>query len=143
KNGLAGDRLSCHRFCANYFRLQLHCAALNLLVRLRPVIADPPTLAELGKQRPDQVPVKDPSLPVEALTGVERRRYHNYRRRLDPLGQGHIDTWRTMLIKVAGEVTQSVRRVVVTIPAHWPHLDCFRHVCRRIADLRCGAQAPT
>ncbi|MCP4246662.1 MAG: hypothetical protein GY778_06405, partial [bacterium] len=143
KNGLAGDRLSCHRFCANYFRLQLHCAALNLLVRLRPVIADPPTLAELGKQRPDQVPVKDPSLPVEALTGVERRRYHNYRRRLDPLGQGHIDTWRTMLIKVAGEVTQSVRRVVVTIPAHWPHLDWFRHVCRRIADLRCGAQAPT
>lgn len=143
KNGLAGDRLSCHRFLANYFRLQLHCAALNLLIRLRPVIADPPTLAECGKQGADQVPVKDPSLPVEALAGKERHRYHNYRRRLDPLGQGHIDTWRTMLIKVAGQVTQSVRRIVVTIPAHWPHLDWFRKVCRRIADLRCSAQAPT
>ena len=107
------------------------------------MIADPPTLAACGKQTPDQVPVKDPSLPVEALIGKERRRYHNYRRRLDPLGQGHIDTWRTMLIKVAGEVTQSVRRIVVTIPAHWPHLDWFRHVCQRIAALPAGAQVPT
>jgi hypothetical protein len=143
KNGLAGDRLSCHRFCANYFRLQLHCAALNLLVRLRSLVADPPTLAEFGKQKPDEVTVVDPMLPVESLTGHERRRYHNYRRRLDPLGQGHIDTWRTMLIKVAGQVTQSARRILVTIPGHWPHLDWFHRVCRRIADLRCGAQAPT
>jgi hypothetical protein len=143
KNGLAGDRLSCHRFLANYFRLQLHCAALNLLIRLRPVIADPPTLAECGKQGVDQVPVKDPSLPVEALAGKERHRYHNYRRRLDPLGQGQIETWRTMLIKVAGEVTQSVRRIVVTIPAHWPHLDWFHKVCQAIAAFRPGAQAFT
>jgi len=143
KNGLAGDRLSCHRFLANYFRLQLHCAALNLLIRLRPVIADPPALAEYGKQKPDQVPVNDPSLPVEALAGQERRRYHNYRRRLDPLGQGHIDTWRTMLIKVAGEVTRSVRRIVVTIPAHWPHLNWFRKVCQRIAALPGRAQVST
>lgn len=148
KNGLAGDRLSCHRFCAQRrirrcFRLQLHCAALNLLVRLRPVIADPPVLAAQGKQRPDQVPVIDPELPIEALAGKERQRYHNYRRRLDPLGQGHIETWRTLLIKVAGEVTQSVRRIVVTIPAHWPHLDWFLHVCQRIADATACAPAPT
>lgn len=143
KNGLAGDRLSCHRFLANYFRLQLHCAALNLLIRLRPIIADPPTLAACGEQKSDQVPVNDPSLPVEALAGEERRRYHNYRRRLDPLGQGHIDTWRTMLIKVAGEVTRSVRRIVITIPAHWPHLDWFRKVCQRIADLPARAQVST
>src|SRR5262249_22399868 len=32
---LAGDRLSDHRFCANYFRLYLHAAALNLLALLR------------------------------------------------------------------------------------------------------------
>lgn len=31
KNGLAMDRLSCHRFMANFFRLLLHTAALNLL----------------------------------------------------------------------------------------------------------------
>ena len=46
KEGFAGDRLSCHRFMANYFRLQLHVAGLNLLIRLRPHIADPPTLRE-------------------------------------------------------------------------------------------------
>jgi len=31
KNGLAMDRLSCHRFLANFFRLLLHTAAFNLL----------------------------------------------------------------------------------------------------------------
>jgi len=30
---MAMDRLSDHRFCANYFRLYLHAAALNLLVK--------------------------------------------------------------------------------------------------------------
>ena len=35
KGGLGMDRLSDHRFCANYFRLYLHAAAMNLLVRLR------------------------------------------------------------------------------------------------------------
>ena len=135
--------VSCHRFLANYFRLQLHCAALNLLIRLRAVIAEPPTLAEYGKQGADQVPVKDPSLPVEALAGKERHRYHNYRCQLDPLGQGQIETWRTMLIKVAGQVTQSVRRIVITIPAHWPHLEWFGKVCQAIAAFRPGAQAFT
>lgn len=31
KNGLRMDRLSCHRFMANFFRLLLHTAAFNLL----------------------------------------------------------------------------------------------------------------
>ena len=37
KNGFAADRLSCHRFVANQFRLLLHSAAYNLanLFRLR------------------------------------------------------------------------------------------------------------
>lgn len=35
KNGLSMDRLSCHRFMANFFRLQLHTAALNLLNAVR------------------------------------------------------------------------------------------------------------
>jgi hypothetical protein len=35
KNGLHMDRLSCHRFKANFFRLLLHVAALNLLGALR------------------------------------------------------------------------------------------------------------
>lgn len=145
KEGFSGDRLSCHRFMANYFRLQLHVAGLNLLIRLRQHIADPPALRawdeyDLDRQR---VPVKDPTLPTEALANEERRRYQNYRRRKDPLGRGQIETWRTMLIKVAGEVTQSVRRIFVTIPAHWPHLNWFRHVCQHIAAMSGSAQAPT
>jgi hypothetical protein len=35
KNGLHMDRLSCHRFMANFFRLQLHTAAMNLLNAVR------------------------------------------------------------------------------------------------------------
>jgi hypothetical protein len=35
KNGLCADRLSCHRFMANFFRLLLHTAALNLLNAIR------------------------------------------------------------------------------------------------------------
>jgi hypothetical protein len=35
KNGLCMDRLSCHRFMANFFRLILHTAAMNLLNALR------------------------------------------------------------------------------------------------------------
>lgn len=35
KNGLHMDRLSCHRFMANFFRLLLHVGAINLLGALR------------------------------------------------------------------------------------------------------------
>jgi hypothetical protein len=35
KNGLKMDRLSCHRFLANFFRLLMHAAAMNLLNALR------------------------------------------------------------------------------------------------------------
>lgn len=35
KNGLKMDRLSCHRFLANFLRLLLHAAAFNLLAALR------------------------------------------------------------------------------------------------------------
>jgi hypothetical protein len=145
KEGFAGDRLSCHRFLANYFRLQLYVGGLNLLIRLRSLITDPPVLRAMDEYDPDRkrVPVEDPSLPVEALADKERRRYQNYRRRMDPLGRGQIETWRTMLIKVAGEVTQSARRILVTIPTHWPHLEWFQHVCQRIAAYSGCAQVPT
>jgi len=143
KCGLAADRLSCHRFVANYFRLCLHGVALNLLVQLRRVVADPPALRAWDEADPERVPVADPGLPVAALAGVERRRYHNYRQRRDPLGQGHISTWQTLLIKVAGEVIQSARRILIRLPAHWPHLPYFRHVCDRLAQWRAGALAST
>ena len=39
KNGLKADRLSCHRFVANQFRLFLHMAAYWLVLRLRNALA--------------------------------------------------------------------------------------------------------
>lgn len=141
KRGVMADRLSCHRYLANYFRLQLHAAALNLAVRLRRVVAAPPTLTASGDPDSSRVPVADPALPVAALAGAERRRYHNRRRQQDPLGEGHLSTWRMMVIKVAGEVIQTTRRIVVRLPSHWPHLEWFRHICRCIA--RRSVQAVT
>lgn len=135
KTELLGDRLSCHRFLANYFRLMLHAAALNLLVRLRRVVADPPPLTTSDDRWGDAVPVVDPTVPVEALHGEERRRYQRYRRQRDPLGQGHITTWRMMLIKVACQVIQSTRRILIRLPAQWPHLSWFRRVCAGVNDL--------
>jgi hypothetical protein len=46
KNGLHMDRLSCHRFLANFFRLLLHTAAMNLLNAQR----DDPHLPEVLRQ---------------------------------------------------------------------------------------------
>jgi hypothetical protein len=124
KRDLAMDRLSDHRFKANYFRLYLHAAALNLLVRLRREIADPP-------------PVPPEGVPATALGGAARQRYHRLRRQRDPLGEGQPWTWRTLLIKVAASVVVSTRRVVVLLSGSWPHGDYYRqvsaHVCRRPA----------
>src|SRR5215831_1400945 len=51
KCDLAMDRLSDHRFVANYFRLYLHAAAMNLLVRLRRFIAEPLPAAAPSAER--------------------------------------------------------------------------------------------
>ena len=119
KRDLAMDRLSDHRFKANYFRLYLHAAALNLLVRLRREIADPP-------------PVPAESVPAASLVGAERQRYQRQRRQRDPLGEGQPWTWRTLLIKVAASVVVSTRRVLVLLSGSWPHLDYYRRVSEHI-----------
>jgi hypothetical protein len=121
KCGLAMDRLSDHRFCANYFRLYLHALAMNLLVRLRRVVAEPPPVA-----------TSEEALPAEAQTGAERQRRFRERRQRDPLGEGHPCTWRLLLIKVAAEVVVSVRRVVIRLSRSWPHLGWYQRVCQRL-----------
>jgi Transposase DDE domain group 1 len=122
KRGLQADRLSDHRFLANFFRLYLHAAALNLLVRLRhAVVLSPPTTAELG------LPAE---LPVTAIEEPNRKRFFNRRRERDPLGEGFACTWRTRLIKVAAEIITRARRVIVRLSASWPHLDHFWAVSR-------------
>jgi hypothetical protein len=141
KCDLAMDRLSDHRFVANYFRLYLHAAAMNLLVRLRRSIAEPlaaPTGAapQTMACQPGEVslPADAMCVPVEALTGSARQRHFPQRRRRDPLGEGHPRTWSTLLIKVAAEVIVRTRRVVVRLSSSWPHLDWYRRVCERLRD---------
>jgi hypothetical protein len=96
KVDLQMDRLSDHRFVANYFRLYLHASALNLLVRLRREVAELPAVSAAA--------------PPE-----EKKRQENRRRREDPLGEGQPCTWRSRLIKVAAVVTVSCRRVWVRL----------------------------
>jgi len=120
KCGLGMDRLSDHRFVANYFRLYLHAAALNLLVRLRREIAAPP-------------PAPEGEVPVEALTGEARKHYQNARRREDPLGRGQPATWQLLLIKVAASVIVSCRRIVVRLSGSWPNRDYFEHISQHVS----------
>lgn len=117
KLGLCGSRLSDHRFVANFFRLYLHCLALNMLVRLRHEVAAPPT-----------EPVTE--IPFEAESHYVRRTYFSRRYRHDPLGEGQACTWRTRLIKVAAQIVVSTRRVLVRLSNTWPHLKHFHQVGR-------------
>jgi hypothetical protein len=110
KDGFQADRLSDHRYMANLFRLYMHAAACNLLVRLRRAAGDPP---------PESLAAE---LPVEALAGKKRHDYFNRRREQDPLGEGQPCTWRTRLIKVAAQILVTSRRVVVRLSGCWPYL---------------------
>ena len=131
---LHAGRLSDHRFLANFFRLYLHTAALNLLVRLRhAVVGVTPTSAELGQPA---------ELPTEALDEPARRKFFNKRRDRDPLGGGFACTWRSRLIKVAAEVITRSRRVIVRLSGSWPHLDQFLKVSRAVSGRRIASPSP-
>lgn len=121
------DRLSDHRFLANFFRLYLHAAALNLLVRLRRATALPdPAPRELGLNT---------SLPAHALDEPHRRKFFQRRRDRDPLREGFACTWRTRLIKVAAEVVTRARRVIVRFSGSWPHLEYLLRVGRAVLEV--------
>jgi hypothetical protein len=125
KCDLAVDRTSDHRFLANFFRLYLHAAAHNLLVRLRRAFASPPPMPVPRPLFPDE---HSPA-PSPASTTASRRRYFSRRRQADPLGEGQPCTWRSLLIKVAAEVVVSSRRVLIRLSAAWPYLDWYRRLC--------------
>jgi hypothetical protein len=122
KCSLAADRLSDHRFMANYFRLYLHILSANLLVRVRRLVADPPA------------PEPENEIPVEALGGRDRKRWFNRRREHDPLGEGHAQTWRLRLIKVAAQVAVSTRRIVVRLSGSWPFLRHYQAVTAAVNE---------
>ena len=123
KRGLQIDRTSDHRFLANFFRLYLHTAAFNLMVRFRQAMALP------------TLPEPTPEVPPQALPDAERRRYYQRRRQRDPLVEAQPCTWRTLLIKVAAEIIVSTRRVVVRLSVHWPNLVHIQRVLERLAAI--------
>lgn len=123
KRELAADRLSDHRFMANFFRLYLHAAALNLLVRLRRATARPVSVNTNDLDR---------EIPPEALEGWKRATWFNRRRRHDPLAEGFACTWRRRLIKVAAEIIVSARRILVRLSASWPHADEYGRISRAV-----------
>jgi Transposase DDE domain group 1 len=164
KCGLCMDRLSDHRFLANFFRLYLHAAALNLLVRMRQTIVVPlaaqeraiDALASPGSDEPPAASAPSPlqvlsdnglsaaaDLPPEALPEPARRRYFDRRRRHDPLGEGQPATWRLLFIKIAAEVVVSQRRIVVRLSRSWPYLHYFQAVCQRLLNRLQTAPCPT
>lgn len=102
KNAIAADRLSCHRFVANAFRLFLHALAYRLMHALRA------TLAEVA--------------PEPEYVETDRVR----------LGVAQMDTIRTRLLKVAALVTATVRRVLVRLPRAFPLAHVFLAVARRL-----------
>ena len=121
KCDLKTDRLSDHRYLANVFRLMMHTLAHNLLVRLRRLVASPPP-----------VPAVEGDLPLEARDARQKRRYFNQRRAADPLGEGHADTWRTQLIKVAARIIVRARHIRVLISRAWPYYEQYLAVSRAI-----------
>lgn len=123
KRELSADRLSDHRFLANFFRLYLHTAALNLLVRLRRA-----TAREVAVNMNDL----DRTIPAEALAGWQRRTFFNRRRRDDPLGEGFACTWRQRLIKAAAEITVSARRVLIRLSASWPFANEYNRISQAV-----------
>ena len=102
KNALCADRLSCHRFVANAFRLLLHAIAYRLMHALRTTVA---------RVAPDVVYVES-----------DRVR----------LATAQMDTLRLRLLKVAAYVSSSVRRVLVRLPAAFPLAAIFFAVAREL-----------
>lgn len=86
KSALQADRLSCHRFVANAFRLLLHAIAYRLMHALRVTVA--------------QV------APEVTYVSTDRVR----------LATAQMDTLRLRLLKVAAHITSSVRRVLIRLP---------------------------
>ncbi|HVK74271.1 MAG TPA: IS1380 family transposase [Kofleriaceae bacterium] len=103
KNALGAERLSCHRFIANAFRLFLHALAYRLMHALRVAVAK-------------VAPVVTPAGESKALR----------------LAAAQMDTLRLRLLKVAAVVVSSVRRVLVHLPRSFPLAGVFLATARAL-----------
>ena len=103
KNALGADRLSCHRFVANAFRLLLRAVAYRRMHALRATVA---------RVAPELIQVSSDKLR---------------------LGVAQMDTLRLRLLKVAAHVVSSVRRVLVRLPRSFPLAEVFVAVARDLA----------
>ena len=73
KNGLHMDRLSCHRFMANFFRLLLHVAAFNLLNAVRDERAASTSAARSASPAPgERMVIKVAAIIVQTTRRVDR-----------------------------------------------------------------------
>ena len=97
---------------------------MNLAVRMRRLVALPEPARE------------EDALPSEALDGEARQAHFRQRRQRDILGGGQPATWRRMLIKVAVQVVQSGRRILIRMSTSWPHLEQFQQVFQRLLAAR-------
>jgi hypothetical protein len=134
KRELHADRLSCHRFLANVFRLMMSSLAHNLQVLMR-------RATSLGIT-PEDVGI-DSELPPEALEPADRKKYQNRRRSQDPYSEGFSSTWRMRLIKVAARVVVSTRRIFVELSQSWPYLNGFFSICERLKNYIATHTQPT
>lgn len=116
KRYLHGDRLSCHRFAANAFRLQLHAAAYELMHSLREEVM------QVIEQDPSECRSDRPAMSHSTLateTAPRRARWQ-------------FNTLRERLLKVAAYVRQSVRRFSVQLPRAFPLAAVFRQTALRL-----------
>jgi hypothetical protein len=97
EHGARGERLSCHRFVANAFRLLLHALAYRLMHALR-------AAAAVAQNRVE--PIGGETRPLRLATA-------------------QMDTLRLRLLKVAAHVIPSVRRVLIRLPAAFPLAAAF------------------
>jgi hypothetical protein len=103
KNALRAERLSCHRFVANAFRLLLHTVAYRLMHALREVVG---RVAPVFESDDEPKPLR--------------------------LATVQMDTLRLRLLKVAAIVVSSVRRVLLRLPRSFPFAPVFFATVRAI-----------
>lgn len=106
KNALHSDRLSCHSYWANFLRLLLFVAAYRLLFALR-----------------------HHALEAALPTGAA----HEGKALVAPSAQSlQLDTLRSKLLKVAAQVKQTARRLVVRLCASFAYQDLFTRIAARL-----------